>query len=119
MKDLYVTITGMKYYYGITPFKVGKKITCKREKSNPYDNEAIKATIKSIGTVGYIANSPFTKATGTFSAGAIRNKVGKKFKIQVMFITSTKVICKVIDGFKCKKAEECEKTAEKIITEND
>lgn len=31
MKNLYVTITGTKYYYGMTPFKIGKKLTCKKE----------------------------------------------------------------------------------------
>lgn len=100
MKDLYITITGMNHYYGLVPFKVGQKLTCKKEKNNPFDNEAIKVVIKPLGTVGYVANSPYTKATGTYSAGAIKNKVKKKFKVKVMFITSSKVICKVVDGFK-------------------
>lgn len=100
MKDLYITITGMKYYYGMTPFEIGRKLTCKKEKNNPYDNEAIKVVMKNIGTIGYVANSPHTKATGTYSAGAIRSRVKKKFKVKVMFITSSKIICKVVDGFK-------------------
>ena len=58
MKKVYVTITGMKYYYGFNPFSIGKKLTCKKEHNNPYDSEAIKVTMKNIGTVGYIANSP-------------------------------------------------------------
>ncbi len=100
MKKLYVTITGFNYYYGLAPFKIGKKLVCKKEKSNPYDSEAIKVVIKDLGTVGYIANSPNTKATGTLSAGGVRSKVKKKFKVKVMFITASKVICKVVDGFK-------------------
>lgn len=103
MKNLYITITGMKYYYGFAPFKIGKKLTCKKEKNNPYDSEAIKVVIKDLGTVGYVANSPFTKATGTLSAGGIYSKIKKKFKVKVMFITSSKIICKVIDGFKEKE----------------
>ncbi len=102
MKNLYVTITGTKYYYGMTPFKIGKKLTCKKEPTNPHDNEAIKVTMKNIGTIGYIANSPYTKATGTLGAGGIGCYVKKKFKVKVMFITSTKVICKVVDGIKDK-----------------
>lgn len=102
MKKLYVTITGTKYYYGLTPFKIGKKLTCKKEPSNPHDNEAIKVTMKNIGTIGYIANSPYTKATGTLGAGGINCYVKKKFKVKVMFITSTKVICEVVDGIKDK-----------------
>ncbi len=100
MKNLYVTITGLNYYYGLAPFKIGKKLVCKKEKSNPYDSEAIKVVIKDLGTVGYIANSPNTKATGTLSAGGVRSKVKKKFTVKVMFITASKVICKVVDGFK-------------------
>ena len=103
MKELYVTITGFKYYYGDTPFKVGRKIKCVKEPDNPYDAEAIRATVKHIGTVGYIANSPYTVAGGTKSAGAIGHKVKKKFTVEVMFLTGTKIICRVVDGRKEKK----------------
>lgn len=102
MKDKYITITGMNHYYGLAPFKVGKKLKCVKEPNNPYDSEAIKVIIKDIGKVGYVANTPYTKATGTLSAGGIASYVKKKFKVEVMFITSSKVICKVVDGFKDK-----------------
>ena len=49
-----------------------------------------------------IANAPYTKATGTLGAGGIGGYVKKKFKVEVMFITSSKVICRVVDGFKGK-----------------
>lgn len=100
MKDLYVTITAIRYYYGVTPFKIGKKLKCIKENNNVYDSEAIKVVQKHIGTVGYIANSPNTCVTGTKSAGGLRSKVMKKFTVKVMFITSNSVICKVIDGIK-------------------
>ena len=103
MKETYVTITGMNHYYGLRPFSVGKRIKCMKEKNNPYDDEAIKVVMKEIGTVGYIANSPYTAATGTMSAGRIYEKVKKKFTVEVMFITSSKVICRVVDGCKEKK----------------
>ncbi len=102
MKEQYVTITGMNHYYGLQPFKVGKKLKCIKEPSNSYDSEAIKVVIKDIGKVGYVANSPFTKATGTLGAGGISGYVKKKFKVEVMFITSSKVICRMVDGFKKK-----------------
>ena len=100
MKEKYITITGMNHYYGLKPFSVGKTIKCIKEKDNPYDSEAIKVVMKEIGTVGYIANSPYTAATGTMSAGRIYEKVKKKFTVEVMFITSSKVICRVVDGLK-------------------
>ena len=106
MKEKYITIVGFNHYYGVIPFKVGKKIKCVKEPDNPHDGEAIKATMKNIGTVGYVANSPYTVATGTKSAGGIAHKVKKKFTVEVMFITSSKVICRVVDGLKEKKKPE-------------
>ena len=106
MKDYYVTITGMSHYYGLAPFAVGKVLKCYKEPSNPYDNEAIAVKLKAVGKIGYIANTPYTKATGTKSAGAIAGRVKKKFKVEVMFITSSKVICKVVDGLKNRKVGE-------------
>lgn len=91
-----------------------QKLTCKKEHHNPYDSEAIKVTMKNIGTVGYIANSPYTKANGTMGAGAVNKYVKKKFKVRVMFMTSTKIICEVIDGFKDKYSEEKTEPTDKI-----
>lgn len=96
MKELYVTVTGFSHYYGKKPFNVGKRLRCVKEKNNVHDNEAIKVTLKEIGTIGYIANSPYTKAEGTLSAGRIYDKVGDRFFIEVIFITDSKVICKVL-----------------------
>lgn len=64
--------------------------------------------MKEIGTVGYTANSPHTTATGTMSAGRIYEQVKKKFIVEVMFITSSKVICRVIEGLKTGKEDEKE-----------
>lgn len=99
-KDVYITITGTNHYFGMTPFEIGKVLKCKKEKSNPYDDEAIKVVMKNLGTIGYVANSPYTKVRGTYSAGAMLGIVEKNFRVKVMFMTSTEVICKVIDGFK-------------------
>lgn len=104
MKERYITITGMGHYYGIQPFSIGKKIKCVKDFDNPYDSEAVKVTMKEIGTVGYVANTPYTKATGTMSAGRIYEKVGKKFWVEVMFITSSKIICRVLEDKKKNKS---------------
>lgn len=108
MKEKYITITGMNHYYGMKPFSLGKKVKCIKDKNNPYDSEAIKVVMKEIGTVGYIANSPYTTAAGTMSAGRIYEKVKKKFVVEVMFIMSSKVICRVVDGLKTGKEDEKE-----------
>ena len=112
MKDTYVTITGFWHFYGIKPFTIGKVLKCVKEPSNPYDEDAIKVVIKKIGTVGYIANSLGFKAKGTDSASKIYNKVKKKFWAEVMFITSSKVICKVVEGFKDEQKVTATKEAE-------
>ena len=84
MKEQYITITGIKHYYGIIPFEIGRKVTCVKEPDNYYDQEAIRCQVKHIGTVGYVANSTYTVAVGTKSAGRIAHKVKKKFKVQVI-----------------------------------
>lgn len=110
MKEKYITITGFKHYYGIMPFKIGKKIKCVKEPQNPYDSEAIRATLKHVGTVGYVANSIYTTAAGTMSAGRIYEKVGKKFWVKVMFITGNHVICRVLEEDEIKKKDQEEES---------
>lgn len=97
LKDKYITITGFNHYYGKQPFSIGNIIKCIKEESNQYDSEAIKAVLPYIGTVGYIANSTYTVAGGTMSAGRIYDHVRKKFYVRVMFTTASKIICKLED----------------------
>lgn len=119
MKEYFITITGMGHYYGLTPFKVGKKIKCVKEPENVYDSEAIRCQLKHVGKVGYVANSPFTVATGTRSAGGISYKVKKHFKVEVMFITGHSVICKVVEGIKDNKKEKFSETENSTIVNDD
>ncbi len=69
-----VTITGLAHYYGTKPFKVGAVIKLKKEYDNKYDDEAIRAQLPYIGTVGYVANSTYTVYSGTYSAGRLYDK---------------------------------------------
>ena len=87
-KNIFVTITGFQHYYGREPFQIGNLIRCAKEPGNPYD----------IGKVGYIANSPQTKAGGTESASRIYERVPKRFYVRVLFTTCTKIICRVEFG---------------------
>lgn len=98
MKEKYITITGFKHYYGLTPFAIGNLVKCVKEPQNIYDSEAIKAIMPQIGKVGYVANSPETTANGTMSAGRIYDHVKKQFYVRVLFTTFTKVICKIEFG---------------------
>jgi len=98
MKEKFITITGFKHYYGLTPFAIGNIVKCTKEPENPYDSEAIKVAMPVIGKMGYVANSPETIANGTMSAGRIYDHVKKQFYARVMFTTHTKVICKIEFG---------------------
>lgn len=100
MKEHYITITGFDHYYGRKPFKIGKRLKCVKEPDNAYDEEAIKVVLKHIGTVGYVANSVYTVARGSSSAGAIAHLVNRTFLAEVMFITNSMVICRVVEGLK-------------------
>ena len=98
MKERYITLVGMDHYYGMKPFSVGKRVRCVKERDNEFDSEAIKAVMKEIGTVAYVANSPRTVINGCMSAGRLYDRVPDKFAVQVMFITGTRVICRVVEG---------------------
>ncbi len=82
----------------VEPFKIGNLIRCIKEPGNPYDSDAIRAFLPYIGKVGYIANSPQTKAGGTESASRIYERVPKRFYVRVLFTTCTKIICRVEFG---------------------
>lgn len=96
MEKDYITITGIKYYFGEEVFSVGKITRCEKDFNNPFDDEAIKVVEKNFGTLGYVANSPRTVAKGTKSAGRIYDKVEDKFFVKVCFITNSEVICEVL-----------------------
>lgn len=97
MNEKYVTITGFKNYYGSRPFAVGTVLRCEKCPENEFDAEAIRCVLPVVGTVGYVANSPDTVAGGTMSAGRIYDKVSSAFYVRVMFVTRTKIICRVFD----------------------
>lgn len=92
---MYFTVGGFENYYSDAPFKIGKLVLCAKDTENEYDSEAIKCVLPQLGTIGYIANSPETKARGTMSAGRIYDKVCSKFYARVMRATKTEVICRV------------------------
>ncbi len=95
MQDIYITVTGFARYYGRKPFKIGGLFICEKEPSNKLDSEAIMVKLPYIGVVGYVANSVNNVAAGTMSAGRVYDKVDDVFYVRVMFITQSKVICRI------------------------
>ncbi|MGM9986276.1 MAG: HIRAN domain-containing protein, partial [Bacillaceae bacterium] len=69
--ERFVSVVGLKHYFGSGICKVGQKLKLKKDRDNEYDDEAIMVELESIGKIGYVANSPHTVAKGTRSAGRI------------------------------------------------
>lgn len=115
MEELYVTVTGFASYYGKKPFNIGNVLICVKDPANKYDSEAISVRLPFIGLVGYVANSVANVAAGTMSAGRIYDKVEDKFYIRVMFVTQSKIICRIEDG----DSETLEKEIKAQMLENE
>lgn len=96
MEDIFITITGLNHYLGMKPFKVGRKVRLVKDKENDFDSEAIRVELPYIDTIGYVANSTHTVYDGTLSAGRVYEKIAEKAVAQVMFITHSGVIAKVL-----------------------
>lgn len=96
MENTFVTITGVRNYYGMKPFRVGKIFRIVKEDDNDYDEEAIRAELPMIDTIGYVANSTSTVYAGTVSAGRLYDKIDDYAYAQTMFITHSSIIALVL-----------------------
>lgn len=98
MKEtLYFTLTGCKHYFGSDFLKNGMKVKLVKEPDNEFDKEAIQVKLKSFGKIGYVANSPYTVKGESMSAGRIYDRIGKKAKGKIVFVTGGGAVCKITD----------------------
>lgn len=97
MNEIYITITGQNHYLGMKPFKVGRRVRLVKDIDNGYDSEAILVELPYIDTIGYVANSTHTVYDGTQSAGRIYDRIGDVACAEVMFITHSGVIARVLN----------------------
>lgn len=105
MDNYFVTITGVSNYYDKKPFEIGRVIRLTKDYENEYDQDAIKAELPYIGTIGYVANSPKTVFKGTQSASKMYDKIGDYTYAYVMFITHSSVIALVVSPEHIEKAD--------------
>lgn len=98
-KTIYFTITGMNYYHGQKFLEPGMKVKLKKEPDNPHDKEAILVTMKGLGAIGHVANSPHTVRGESYSAGRLYSLFKKKAYGKVIHVLDYGVICE----FKGKK----------------
>lgn len=97
MSKKYISIVGIKHYFGVEIFSVGQRLKLTKDYENNYDDEAIMVELESVGKVGYVANSTYTVAKGTRSAGRIYDTFDESIYCQVAFIVKDTVIAKIID----------------------
>ncbi len=106
MENYFVTITGLNYYYGKKPFEIGRIIRLSKDYHNEHDQDAIKAELPYIGTVGYVANSINTVFKGTHSASKMYDKIGEYTYAYVMFVTHSSVIALVVSPEYVEKSDD-------------
>lgn len=94
-REIYITITGMRNYHGMLPFKIGSTLRLRKDYGNAYDSEAIAVESSDFGVVGYVANSTNTVAMGTYSAGRLYDKIADSVSATVLFVTHSSVIAAV------------------------
>lgn len=95
MKDVYFTITSMNHYFGSDFLKKGMKVKLIKEPDNEYDKEAIRVELKSLGKIGYVANSPHTVLGESKSAGRMYDLMKEKAKGKVILVTPRGAICEL------------------------
>ena len=92
---IWFTLTGTNHYLGSDFLEKGMKIRLEKEPDNKHDGEAIKVTMKGLGHIGYVANSPYTVVGESYSAGRLYDKIGDKAKARVMAVTEKGVLCRL------------------------
>ena len=92
---IWFTITGTNHYMGKDFLEKGMKVRLEKEPDNKYDREAIKVTMKGLGHIGYVANSPYTVLGESCSAGRLYDRIGDTAKGRVFLVTDKGVLCRL------------------------
>lgn len=98
MKQIYFTVTGIKFRYGADFYaagflRPGQPVRLVKEPENEYDSDAIRVEMDGLGQIGYVANSVHTVLGESKSAGRIYDRIGKKAVGTILYVTPRGVIC--------------------------
>lgn len=96
MSEKYISVVGLRHYFGSEIFHVDQMVTLKKDYENTHDDEAIAVHIESVGKVGYVANSTYMVARGTRSAGRIYDSFDEEIAGEVCFVVRDCVIVKIV-----------------------
>ncbi len=90
---IFFTIAGTRHHYGQDFFEKDMKVRLEKEPDNEHDREAIKVLLEGLGLVGYVANSPWTVAGESWSAGRVYDKIGDTAEGTVLYVLEKGVLC--------------------------
>ena len=93
METIYFTIVGTNHYYGQEFVETGMKVKITKDPENEFDKEAIKVEIDGLGTIGYVANSPYTVLGESISAGRLYDKIEDTAIGKVLYILPKGILC--------------------------
>ena len=93
MKKIFFTITGTNHHYGHDFIEPDMKVKLVKEPDNDFDKEAIKVEMEGLGHIGYVANSPYTIAGESYSAGRLYDKIGDEAEGTVQYVLPKGVLC--------------------------
>lgn len=89
-------MTGTKCHHGKDFIEKDMKVTLEKEPDNEYDKEAIKVCLKSLGCIGYVANSPCTViGDDCYSVGRLYDKIPETIEATVLFKLDHGIICMI------------------------
>lgn len=96
MKKIYFTVAGTNHYFGQEFFEPKMEVKLTKEPDNEFDKEAIRVEVDGLGTVGYVANSPYTVQGESMSAGRLYDRMEDTAKGIVKFVLPQGILCELI-----------------------
>ncbi|MBR0462666.1 MAG: hypothetical protein IJJ00_08150 [Erysipelotrichaceae bacterium] len=93
---IYITINHLDNYGGTKGFRVNDELFLKKDTDNPFDDEAVAVYNRHNVKCGYVANSVYSVARGTRSAGRIYDRIKDSQECIVRFITEDSLISELL-----------------------
>ena len=95
MNSTYITINHTEDFGGVMGYRVGDKLTLRKDHDNIYDDEAIIA-YKDKLKCGYVANSVHSVVRGTFSAGRVYDQIKDDAECIIRFMNQEMLIAQIL-----------------------
>ena len=96
MEKIYFTVAGTNHYFGQEFFEPKMEVKLIKEPDNEFDKEAIRVEVDGLGTVGYVANSPYTVQGESMCAGRLYDRMEDTAKGIVKFVLPQGILCELI-----------------------